>query len=269
VPSITEQKKKLEGVRAVSFRALPILEVKESKDAGKGKDAGRKDAEKGNDAGNTETRGNTKNAENTNGARLDIETPKNTQIRPSANSPMAEGQSAIRNPQLSAEANAKAGSAIANEKQPASGANMTLANIRNKIANQQRKKEELTKLNEELLHQAWGQYIEKLIELKNPSAVTNFKHAILRVIDENTFEISTESVIQQKFIEQERGQLIAHLQDFFKNRQLSYQLVLQQKEENESAKEKPLSSREQYLKIIEMYPLVKELKDRLGMDLDY
>ena len=88
---------------------------------------------------------------------------------------------------------------------------MTLANIRTKIANQQRKKEELTKLNEELLHQAWGQYIEKLIALKNPSAVTNFKHAVLRVIDENTFEISTESVIQQKFIEQERGQLIAHL----------------------------------------------------------
>ena len=146
---------------------------------------------------------------------------------------------------------------------------MNLTTIRNSIANRQRKKDEQTKLNEELLHQAWGLYIEKLIELKNPSAVTNFKHAVLRVIDENTFEISTESVIQQKFIEQERGQLIAHLQDFFKNRQLTYQLVLQQKEDTESNKEKPLSSREQYLKIIEMYPLVKELKDRLGMDLDY
>ena len=147
--------------------------------------------------------------------------------------------------------------------------NMTLANIRNKIASQQRKKEEQTKLNEELLHQAWGQYIEKLIEMKNPSAVTNFKHAVLRVLDENNFEISTESVIQQKFIEQERGQLIAHLQEFFKNRQLSYQLVLKETEGQNEPKEKPLSSREQYLKIIEMYPLVKELKDRLGMDLDY
>jgi DNA polymerase-3 subunit gamma/tau len=76
-------------------------------------------------------------------------------------------------------------------------------------------------------------------------------------------------VIQQKFIEQERGQLISHLQDFFKNRQLSYQLVLKEKEGQDEPKEKPLSSREQYLKIIEMYPLVKALKDRLGMDLDY
>jgi DNA polymerase-3 subunit gamma/tau len=31
----------------------------------------------------------------------------------------------------------------------------------------------------------------------------------------------------------------------------------------------PLSSREQYQKIIEQYPLVKELKERLRMDLDY
>ena len=188
-------KKKLDGVKAVSFRALPILEVR---DAGKAKDA-----EGTKDAGSAE------------GARLNIETPRNSSIRPSANPPMAEGQSAISS-------------------SAASGANLTLANIRNKIANQQRKKEELTKLNEELLHQAWGQYIERLIEQKNPSAVTNFKHAVLRVIDENTFEISTESVIQQKFIEQERGQLIAHLQDFFKNRQLTYHLVLQQKEDTET-----------------------------------
>jgi len=31
----------------------------------------------------------------------------------------------------------------------------------------------------------------------------------------------------------------------------------------------PLSKREQYLKMIEQYPLVKELKDRLRLELDY
>ena len=63
--------------------------------------------------------------------------------------------------------------------------------------------------------------------------------------------------------------MIAHLQEFFSNRQLTYQLVLKEKPGDNEPKEKPLSSREQYLKIIEMYPLVKELKDKLGMDLDY
>jgi DNA polymerase-3 subunit gamma/tau len=31
----------------------------------------------------------------------------------------------------------------------------------------------------------------------------------------------------------------------------------------------PLSSKEQYQKIIEQYPLVKELRDRLRLELDY
>jgi DNA polymerase-3 subunit gamma/tau len=34
-------------------------------------------------------------------------------------------------------------------------------------------------------------------------------------------------------------------------------------------KEEVLSTKEQYLRIIEQYPLVKELKDKLRMQLDY
>jgi DNA polymerase-3 subunit gamma/tau len=34
-------------------------------------------------------------------------------------------------------------------------------------------------------------------------------------------------------------------------------------------KEETLSTKEQYLRIIEQYPLVKELKDKLRMQLDY
>ena len=31
----------------------------------------------------------------------------------------------------------------------------------------------------------------------------------------------------------------------------------------------PLGTKEQYLRMIEQYPLVKELKDRLNLELDY
>ncbi len=147
--------------------------------------------------------------------------------------------------------------------------NMTLANLRKKIANQQRLVEEQTMLNEELLHQAWGQYVEILHEQKNPSAATNFRLAALRVVDGDTFEIVTESVIQQKFIEVERGGLIEHMQRFFNNRQLKYNLLLEEKKDLDGPVEKPMSSREQYLRMIEMYPLIKELRDRLELDLDY
>jgi DNA polymerase III subunit gamma/tau len=142
-----------------------------------------------------------------------------------------------------------------------------LQKIRQQIAKKHKTETEVTCLNEELLHQAWGLYIEKLHQQKNHSAVTNFKQARLKVTDENSFEIFTESNIQQKFIEQERAGLIDHIQQFFNNRQVSYQVILEEVLSNEV--EKPLSMREQYLKMIEQYPLVKELKDRLNLDLDY
>jgi DNA polymerase-3 subunit gamma/tau len=158
---------------------------------------------------------------------------------------------------------------VAEKNEDAPRTNMTLAKLRNMVANKQHQTVEQMLLNEELLHQAWGQYVDKLTEQKNPSAVTNFRLASLRVVDGDSFDVVTESVIQQKFIEAERGGLIEHMQNFFNNRRLKYNLILEQQPDNDSPGEKPLSSREQYLKLIELYPMVKELKDRLGLDLDY
>ncbi len=127
----------------------------------------------------------------------------------------------------------------------------------------------LKELTEDALRQCWELFIEKLAAKKNHSAVTNFKMAVLHIIDNNTIEIVTENNIQQKFIEQERAELVDDLQQYFCNRQLTYMVIINEKEAEGMAAEKPLSSRDQYLKIIETYPLVKELKDRLRLELDY
>jgi len=63
--------------------------------------------------------------------------------------------------------------------------------------------------------------------------------------------------------------LVDYLQDHFCNRQLTYNVVVIENEDTSEPGEKPLNTREQYLKIIEEYPLVKELKDRLRLELDY
>ena len=141
--------------------------------------------------------------------------------------------------------------------------------IRKKVSAQNKQGKEVKDLSEEELRICWEKFIEKLNEKKNHSAVTNFKDAVLRIIDNNAIEIITESNIQQKFIEQERAELVNDLQDFFCNRQLTYNVIIIEKEGSGEIAEKPLSSREQYLKIIEAYPLVKELKDRLRLELDY
>jgi DNA polymerase III subunit gamma/tau len=124
-------------------------------------------------------------------------------------------------------------------------------------------------LNEEELYVAWGLYIEKLRKNNNHSGVTNFKSAKLNIIDNNCIEIITGNNIQQKFIETERAALIEHLQDHFNNRFLTYRVIVVENEKNNSLEEKQLNTKEKYLKIIEEYPLVKQLKDRLGLQLDY
>lgn len=145
----------------------------------------------------------------------------------------------------------------------------SLKNIRQQIARQNKAGGPGVKpVTEEELHTSWGLFIEKLRKKNNHSAVTNFKLASLNVIDDNTVEIITNGEIHKAFIEVERADLVTHLQEYFNNRSLVYQVTVNLKAGNDEPKEKVLNRKEQYLKIIEEYPLVKELRDRLKLELD-
>jgi DNA polymerase III subunit gamma/tau len=155
-----------------------------------------------------------------------------------------------------------------NTSQPKSGIS-SLQKIRQKIAEQSKGEATIKPLTEEDLYVAWGIFIQQLEDRKNHSAVTNFKMAKLNVVNNDSIEIITENNIQQKFIEQERALLIEHLQNYFGNKALTYNVVIVETEQNAQPSERPLNTKDQYLKIIEEYPLVKELKDRLRLELDY
>lgn len=144
----------------------------------------------------------------------------------------------------------------------------SLEKIREKVALENQNSHVIA-LNEEELYIAWGLYIEELVRNNNPSAVANFKAASLTILDSNCIEIVATNKLQQKFIEAERGALITHLQQHFNNRFLTYKVRLELDETRQAVSEVHLSAKQQYLKIIEEYPLVKQLKDRLGMQLDY
>ena len=107
------------------------------------------------------------------------------------------------------------------------------------------------------------------METNKKPIVSNFQSAKLKIVDENCIEIITQSSFQQKFIEAERGELITHFQSHFNNRSLIYRLEVDDSGIEKPAKEENLTTREQYLRIIEQYPLVKELKDKLRLQLDY
>ena len=123
-------------------------------------------------------------------------------------------------------------------------------------------------LKPEELRQVWNEYVQKLKEGRNPAAQP-FELAALEIKDENSFEVITANNIEQKFIEQERNSLFAYLQQQLRNKSLQFTVIVRGNPEQQPKIEIPLSSREQFQKLSEQYPLVKELKDRLKLELDY
>jgi DNA polymerase-3 subunit gamma/tau len=123
-------------------------------------------------------------------------------------------------------------------------------------------------LEPEALQKAWAEYVVLLKEAKNPAAQP-FELALLRVKDENSFEAVTANNIEQKFIEAERNKLFHFLQQHLHNRLLQFNVVVEEKATDRPPVDIPMNAKEQFQKLADQYPMVKELKERLRLDLDY
>jgi DNA polymerase-3 subunit gamma/tau len=115
---------------------------------------------------------------------------------------------------------------------------------------------------------AWEQFIEILKEQKNP-AWQSFQLAELIIKDANSFDATASNNLQQKFLDIERNRACEFLQKTLHNRQLQFSIIIIKAQQDHLLHDLPLSSKEQYLKLVEQFPLVKELKDRLRLELDY
>jgi len=93
--------------------------------------------------------------------------------------------------------------------------------------------------------------------------------ADLRILDASNFEVVTSNNLEQKFIEQEKRTLSEFLQKEFANKAISFTVIVEERPDTGAPEKRPLNTREQFLQIVEQYPLVKELKDRLKLELDY
>ena len=125
-----------------------------------------------------------------------------------------------------------------------------------------------TALEQTSLQAAWNVFIEQLKAAKNP-AWQSFQLAELIIKDAHCFEATASNNLQHKFLELERKKACAFLQKELHNRKLQFSVLMIDAPQENIMKDLPLSSKEQYQKIIEQFPLVKELKDRLRLELDY
>jgi DNA polymerase-3 subunit gamma/tau len=153
---------------------------------------------------------------------------------------------------------------------PAGGSSLgSLSKIRQQFTSrQQNNASQARTLEPAALAQAWAAYARQLRENKNP-AVQSLELAELRIADHQTFTVVSANNLEQKFIEGEKRTLSEFLQKEFANRAVSFSVIVEEKASTDEPVERPMNTREQFLQIVDQYPLVKELKERLKLELDY
>ena len=124
-------------------------------------------------------------------------------------------------------------------------------------------------IDESTLQDSWNAFIIRLKQEEKNSTATNFEMMTYRIISQDEIIIVCRGDVQFGFFKQERNALLDHLkQSFFhKTLTINYEYIEIPKDETYAGP--VLSSKDQYLQLAERYPAVKELKERLGMDLDY
>jgi len=243
------KKKVLDTVRPVSFRNIPAMEPVNTRTTAA--TAGRASAE-----------------EPSQGARLLVETAVKTADAPQQASQVASSAPVASPATAPARTSAPAQAATAATATPTASLG-SLSKIRQQFSSrQQQNTSQARALEPAPLAKAWAAYAQQLRENKNP-AVQSLELAELRIVDAQSFTVVTGNNLEQKFIEQEKRTLSEFLQKEFANKSISFTVIVEEKADTGEPEERPLNTREQFLQIVEQYPLVKELKDRLKLELDY
>lgn len=156
-------------------------------------------------------------------------------------------------------------------KEPVTGKQSLLQTLRDKhITNKTNERiKEAVPVTEENLQEHWKCFTEKLKQQLKHSVVTVFNNAALQVVNEQHFSITVSASLEQKFIEQEKLPLLEYLKDCFQNRNIGFTIHINEQPKEIVISEQTLTTREKYQKVIEQYPMIKELKDRLRLELDY
>jgi len=125
-----------------------------------------------------------------------------------------------------------------------------------------------TPLEEGKLRAAWDGFVQKLKNEKN-SAAQSFEMARLKILDDNCFYVYTSGIIEHRFVDSCKNDVSEYLQKELSNTQIQIYIThLENRGPATEAIPTTLTAVQQYQEMIEKYPLVKELKEKLKMELD-
>jgi len=124
-------------------------------------------------------------------------------------------------------------------------------------------------LTQESLRAFWDAYIVQLEQQLKHSAVGTFRIASLEIESDIHFTVRVSAVTAQKFIESEKMVLIDQLQTQFNNRAINFTILVEEGEKEDVPLHMRLNSKQKFERIAEQYPLVRELRDKLRLEIDY
>jgi DNA polymerase-3 subunit gamma/tau len=198
--------------------------------------------------------------------KLLIQEEKKTSVRPVASNPTVQATTTIQTQPPARPA------AIKPVTPNTGGPKKSLLDaLREKVGDQYAIEEvkEAEVLNLEKLTRCWNEYTQKLEQQQKHSSAGTFKIAQLHIEDDIHFSVTVPALTAQKFVEQERMTLIDYLHTAFNNRAITFNILVEATEREDVPIHLKLNSKQRFERIAEQYPLVKELRDRLKLEIDY
>ena len=146
-----------------------------------------------------------------------------------------------------------------------------LSTLREKYGDQYAIEEvkEAESLNLEKLRACWDAYGATLEAQQKHSAAGTFKMAVLEIENDIHFTVRVPGLTAQKFVEQERMMLIDQIFATFNNRSIKFSVIVDATEKEDVPIHMRLNSKQKFERISEQYPLLKELKEKLKLEIDY
>lgn len=115
----------------------------------------------------------------------------------------------------------------------------------------------------------WEEFIDLYRQANKMTVVSNLQLAQLKLLAPTEVGIVSRNIVQFRFMEEEKLVIAEFLKKKFNNPTIVLTLQLDESQQTQDIGPAPLSSREQFQQMSEKYPMVKELKDRLNMELDF
>ena len=121
----------------------------------------------------------------------------------------------------------------------------------------------------ESLKKCWEDYTIYLQDALKHSSAGTFKLAKLEILEPLHFTVTVSALTAQKFVEQERMNLLEKIWETFNNRAIQFSILVEAGEKEDVPLHLRLNSKQKFERIAEQYPLVQEFKNRLNLEILY